>query len=99
MIEERKTYTLNIETNGYSFSKVEISQHYQEKHPDITDELILELLKWFVDQKDFQPDKLTTDYFVLEKILHLGKKYKLVWQIENQNSFIVVNCYRIRKKW
>jgi hypothetical protein len=36
---------------------------------------------------------------VLEKILHLGKKYKLVWQIENQNSFIVVNCYRIKKKW
>ena len=69
---------MNIEVNGYSFQKVEISQHYQEKHSDITDELILELLKLFVDKKDFQPDKLTTDYFVLEKILHLGKKYKLV---------------------
>ena len=97
--EEKKTYTLNIEVNGYSFLKVDISQHYQKKHADITDELILELLKLFVDKKTFQPDKLTTDYFVLEKILHLGKKYKLVWQIENQNSFIVVNCYRIKKKW
>lgn len=76
--EEKKTYSLSFETNGYSFQKVEISQHYKEKHPDITDELILELLKLFVDKKTFQPDKLTTDYFVLEKILHLEKKYKLV---------------------
>jgi hypothetical protein len=36
---------------------------------------------------------------VLEKILHHGKKYKLIWQIEKEKSFIVVNCYRIRKKW
>ena len=97
--EEKKTYSLALEVNGYSFQKVDISQHYQKKHPDITDELILELLKLFVDKRDFQPDKLTTDYFVLEKILHLGKKYKLVWQIENGKTFIVVNCYRIKKKW
>ena len=76
--EEKKTYSLFLETNGYSFSKVEISQHYQKKHTDITDELILELLRLFVDKRTFQPDKLTTDYFVLEKILHLGKKHKLV---------------------
>ena len=42
--KEKKTYSLSLETNGYSFQKVEISQHYQEKHSDITDELILELL-------------------------------------------------------
>jgi len=99
MSEEKKTHSLSLETNGYSFQQVEISQHYKKKHPDITDELILELLKLFVDKRDFQPDKLTTDYFVLEKILNLGKKYKLVWQIENGKTFIVVNCYRIRKKW
>ena len=78
MSEEKKTYSLPFEANGYSFQQVEISQHYKEKHPDITDELILELLKLFVDKRDFQLDKLTNDYFVLEKILHLGKKYKLV---------------------
>ena len=76
--EEKETYFLSLEVNGYSFQKVEISQHYQKKHPDVTDELILELLKLFVDKKNFQPDKLTTDFFVLEKILHLGKKYKMV---------------------
>jgi len=76
--EEKKTYALSLEVNGYSFQKVDISQHYLKKHADITDELILELLKLFVDKRTFQPDKLTTDYFVLEKILHLGKKYKLV---------------------
>lgn len=74
----KATHLLNLEVNGYQFSKVDISQHYKEKHSDITDELILELLKLFVDKKTFQPDKLTTDYFVLEKILHKDKKYKLV---------------------
>jgi len=78
MSEEKKTHSLSLEANGYSFQQVEISQHYKKKHPDITNELILELLKLFVDKRDFQPDKLTTDYFVLEKILNLGKKYKLV---------------------
>lgn len=99
MPKERKIYPFSIEVNGYQFSEVIVNQHYQEKHSDITDELILELLRLFVDEKTFQSDKLTTDYFVLEKIIHQDKKYKLIWQIENQNSFIVVNCYRIRKKW
>ena len=100
MTKGNKTaYPLKLEVNGYQFSEIVISHHYQEKHSDITDKLILELLGLFVDKKTFQPDKLTTDYFVLEKILHQGKKYKLIWQIENQKSFIVVNCYRIRKKW
>jgi len=76
--EEKKVYNLNLEVNGYHFKKVSISRHYQEKHPDITDELILELLKLFVNKRNFQPDKLTADYFVLEKILHLDKKYKLI---------------------
>lgn len=76
--EEKETYPLNFEVNGYYFSQVDISQHYKEKHPDITDKLILELLKLFVDKRTFQPDKQTTDYFVLEKILHHGKKYKLI---------------------
>lgn len=97
--EEIKTYALNIEVSGFHFLEVDISQHYQKKHADITDELILELLKLFVDKRTFQPDKLTDDYFVLEKILHQGKKYKLVWQIESGKTFIVVNCYRIKKKW
>ena len=78
MLNGKENYPLNLEVNGYQFPKINISQHYKEKHSDITDELILELLKLFVDKKTFQPDKLTTDYFVLEKILHRGKKYKLV---------------------
>jgi len=74
----RKVYPLLIEVNGYQFTEVIISQHYQQKHSDITDELILELLRIFVDKRTFQPDKLTTDYFVLEKILYQNKKYKLI---------------------
>lgn len=97
--EKRNAYSLSLKVNNQSFSQIDISQHYQEKHPDISDELILELLKLFIDKKEIQPDKLTTDYFVLEKILYKDKKYKLVWQIEDNKNFLVVNCYRIKKKW
>jgi hypothetical protein len=74
----KEIYPLKLEVNGYKFSEVVISHHYQEKHSEITDELILEFLKLFVDKKTFQPDKLTTDYFVVEKLLYQGKKYKLI---------------------
>ena len=76
--EKRNIYSLSLEVNNQSFSQIDISQHYQEKHPDISDELILELLKLFVDKKEIQPDKLTSDYFVLERIIYKDKKYKLV---------------------
>lgn len=73
-----KYYNLVIEVNGHRFSKIFIDQHYKKKHPDITEELILELMKLFVDKRELKPDKQSTDYFVLEKILYQEKKYKLI---------------------
>ena len=42
---ERKEYTLKLKINDRHLSKVVIDQHYQLKHPDINDDLILELVK------------------------------------------------------
>jgi hypothetical protein len=89
-----------IEVNGCRFSKIFLNQHYKEKHPDITDikeELILELISLFVNKREFQPDKETTEYFVLRQIIYQGKSYRLIWKIESGSKFIIINCHRVRK--
>jgi len=42
--------------NGIEFSKVVISSHYERKHPEVTDELILKLIKQ-LDGKEFTNGK------------------------------------------
>jgi len=47
--EEKKPYSLSLKTNGYSFQKVEISQHYKEKafwHYWWVNFGIIEVVRW-----------------------------------------------------
>ena len=41
----RRAYVLNLRINGRQINKVVMDPHYQAKHPDISDALILELVK------------------------------------------------------
>ena len=44
--EESKTiYHLNLTFNNQLINKITITDHYQEKHADINDELILKLIE------------------------------------------------------
>ena len=53
-----RTYQLEktLMVNGIEFSKVVISSHYERKHPEVTDELILKLIKQ-LDGKEFTNGK------------------------------------------
>ncbi len=42
---ERPEYPLEIKVNGRSLTRVVIEQHYKEKHGELSDELILELIQ------------------------------------------------------
>ncbi len=50
---ERNSYPMNIIVNGRQIDEVVIDSHYKQKHPDITDALILELVVG-LDGKEFQ---------------------------------------------
>jgi len=85
--------------NGHSIKKVVIDSHYELKHAStITDELILKLVT-LLDGGDFSPESVIRnfEYFTTDNLILKGKRYRLVWLIENDELFIgVINAYRRR---
>ncbi len=95
-MENRRSYPIRIQLNGREITEVIIDAHYESKHPDINDELILNLVK-DLDNKDFQAEEREDDweFFMLDQIEHEGKLYRLVWCLRDEQLFIgVINCFR-----
>jgi hypothetical protein len=55
-MRERRSYALNLVVNGRPINEVVIDAHYEIKHPDIKDDLILELVRG-LGGKEFQPEE------------------------------------------
>lgn len=66
---ERRSYALNLIINGRHINEVVVDAHYEGKHPDISDAIILELVKGLAG-KEFQPDERTAEweFFMLDRI-------------------------------
>ena len=92
----RRAYALNLTVNGQRISEVVIDPHYETRHPDISDALILELVKE-LDGKEFQPDERDGDweFFMLDRMEHRGERYRLIWCMRDGQPFLgVINCFR-----
>lgn len=93
----RREYPTNIKVNGVGIVKVIIDPHFEERHSEtVSDEIILGLVKT-LDGETFEPEEIDPPYkyFVVDRISYNGKKYKLVWLIEENQFYIgVVNAYR-----
>ena len=92
----RRAYVLNLTVNGRQVNEVVIDPHYETKHPDISDALILELVKE-LDGKEFLPDERDGEwqFFMLDRVEHQGKHYRLVWCMQDEYRLIgVINCFR-----
>jgi len=92
----RRSYALSLTVNGRQISEIAIDPHYETKHPDIGDALILKLVKG-LDAKEFQPDERDGEweFFMLDRIEHEGKRYRLVWCMRDERPLIgVINCFR-----
>lgn len=75
----RNEYPLRIRLNGLILNQVIIDQHYKEKHPDVTDEIILELVKQ-LDKKTYTVE-IEADgfqYFRVEPVFYNQAPYRLV---------------------
>ena len=93
---ERRTYNLTITVNGRLILEVVIDPHYEEKHSDIDDALILELVKK-LDGKEFKPEERDGDweFFMVDDLDYESKKYRLVWCMREHAIFIgVINAFR-----
>src|SRR5581483_6970551 len=98
MVVMRRTYLLGIFVNGRWFNRVEIDPHYEEKHGEtVNDVIILELVKSLSTKKYVAEriDKNDFHYFTTEPIFFEEKPYRLVWLTHPKESFIGVrNAFR-----
>ena len=94
---ERRQYDLQLNVNGHRIEKVIIDPHYEKKHKSsLNDKLILELVK------DLDGGRFPAvgkdgpyEYFATDNIFHNGKRYKLIWLMEDNALYIgVINAYR-----
>lgn len=93
---DRRSYSVTLTVNGRPITEVVIDPHYEEKHPDISDELILELVKK-LDGNEYVPQEREDEweFFMLDQLEHDGKRYRLVWCMKDQALFIgVINAFR-----
>ena len=98
--EGYRVYLLNLEINGRQFDEVHIDPHYEKKHPYMSDEKVLEIVK-VLNGKRFvcQDKKGSWEYFELEPIFYQNRNYRLVWCLRDSSSFVGIrNCF-YRKKY
>lgn len=96
----RRRYAVILRINGQLITEVEIDPHYEDKHPDISDEVILNLVK-LLHGSISEPLRIHQGwmYYVDKKLKLNDKLYRLIWCIETENSHSigVINCFRERK--
>lgn len=93
----RREYDIKLTVNGRAIAKVIIDSHYEEKHADSVDDVTILSLVEQLSGQNFQPDDVDGpfQYFVTDQMELDGKKYKLVWLLEDNTLHIgVVNAYR-----
>ena len=87
-----------ITVNGRRISKVIVDPHI-DKHEDVTDDVILDLVRE-LDGAEQRPDDTKTqfEYFV-SRIEVYGKSYRLVWLLEDNQLYSgIVTAFRERKR-
>ncbi len=94
----RRTYGIGITVNHRVFTKVVIDPHYEEKHAEsINDLIILDLVKMLDGEVHLAKtkDEEGFEYFVREGLIHKNKMYRLIWLTHENEIYIgVVNAYR-----
>ena len=96
----RNEYPLQLTINRKHLSRVIIDQHYREKHPNMNDKLIIELVKTLDDGEfDIQMQKNHYEYFAVEPVYLDEKAYRLVLLLCIGEDFLgVINAFRRKKK-
>lgn len=93
---ELKIRTITI--NGRRISKVIVDPNV-DKHSDITDDVILDLVRE-LDGAEQRPDDTNPPFeFFVSRIEIYGKQYRLVWLLEDNQLYIgIVTAFRERKR-
>ncbi|MBA2405330.1 MAG: hypothetical protein H0V66_11210 [Bdellovibrionales bacterium] len=94
----RFEYEFDLRFNDRIISKIVIDQHYKKSHPEMSDELILELVKSLnSDKADFESEKGDFEYFKKDPLLYNDRTYRLVFLIHKWENYLgVINAFRVK---
>ena len=95
----RTEYKLTLKINSRVLSRVVIDQHYKEKHSDVSDEIILELINQ-INGRVFEIDSQSGDfqYFTVEPVFSDSNPYRLVLLLCMNDDFLgVINAFRVQR--
>lgn len=98
-MSERRHYPANLIFNGRQINEIIIDPYYKEKHPDINDQIILDLVSLLngreIPAEDREDD---FEYFMVDRVEHPKlpeMQFRLVWCMQDSALFLgVVNCFR-----
>jgi hypothetical protein len=86
--------------NGRSLSRVIIDQYYKDKHKEVTDEIILDLIREIDGENyDIESEKGGFQYFTVEPVYFKEKPYRLILLLCIHDDFLgVINAFRVQRK-
>ena len=99
-MDDRKEYDFKVVINGRSLSRVIIDQHYKDKHREVTDEIILSLIREINGENyDIESESNGFQYFTVEPVLYEEKPYRLILLLCIHDDFLgVVNAFTVQRK-
>ena len=98
MSGERREYRLTIILNKRRFDRVVIDPHYGQNHPDMTDQVILELVKQ-LDGRESEPVDETNGFFYLAReVSWQDRPYRIVLTYCDEDFLGVINAFRVKEK-
>ena len=95
----RNEYPLKLKINHHDINRVILDQHYKEKHPDLTDQIILELIR-SLDGEDFPIENERGDfqYFTAEPVFKDDSPYGIVMGLCFFDDYLgVINTFRVAR--
>ena len=97
MGEQRRKYPLVIHFNERRFSEVEIDSHYELKHPNITDQTILDLVRLLDGQSRIVEIERAGFNYCKASLEWQGKSYRIILTYSNEDSLGVINAFRVKE--
>ena len=98
--EKRVEYLLRLTVNARKLNRVVIDLHFQRRHPEMTIELIVALVKLLDGDAGAKEDENGEfEYFIKDPHVYEGKPYRLVYCLHRKEAYLgVINAFRIRRK-
>ena len=96
----RIKYDLSLRFADVDINEVIIDQYYSYKHYDVSDWIILELIKNLHNRKSSnKTENERFEYYVEEPVFHNDKPYRLILVMEKGFNYIgVINAFRVKEK-